>query len=207
MRCNAEIPEVNLHPRSWVHQVSYLGPDSVPPISPRIDIATAASMVTTLCWMLFLLAAAEGLPRCYPPSAPFRKPALDDCASVIEMMMEGDKTGAPMHFSRDPSQGFEVPHYWINTTCTVAIDLVKTEEAIVKLSEIAFTAATIMHLCIGRPGRSNLGGSDLTGPWQNMKVIVGGRKRYSGLIEPELISTLRLGWPGSNGTRIDDQRS
>ncbi|KAL9594985.1 MAG: hypothetical protein Q9219_006713 [cf. Caloplaca sp. 3 TL-2023] len=139
------------------------------------------------------IAAARGmLPRCYP-IVPLIKPAPDDCASVVEMMLEGDKASAPMHFAKDPSQGFKVPHRWINGTCLVEINLVKVEEDTMKLSELAFAAATIMHLCTGRPSQINLGGSIMAGPDLDMRVLLSGSKpiRKSGYLESK--AALQLG--------------
>lgn len=118
---------------------------------------------------------------------------LGDCVSVIDMMMEGDKTSAPMHFSHDPNQGFQVPHRWVNQTCLVQIDLVDKNEDTMKLSEIAFTAVTIMELCVDQPGHPNLGGSGTAGRSRSMKVVVAGTTRIPNLIDPDLNSTLQLG--------------
>ncbi|KAI4186911.1 MAG: hypothetical protein LQ346_005598 [Caloplaca aetnensis] len=93
------------------------------------------------------------------------------------MITEGDKSSAPMRFSRDADRGFQVPHGWRSGSCTVVIDLLKDEDATMKLSEIAFTAALVLHICIGRPGHPNLGGSDLAGPSRSMKVIMAGPKK------------------------------
>ncbi|KAI4173440.1 MAG: hypothetical protein LQ343_002973 [Gyalolechia ehrenbergii] len=120
------------------------------------------------------------------------------------MMLEGDKTSAPMQFARDPHRGFQVPHQWVNQTCSVQIDLVTTDEDTMKLSELAFTAATIMHLCVGRIGHANLGGIEMAGPWQTMKVILGGKKKVPSFLDLELNSTSQLGSQGNNSW--EDQR-
>ncbi|KAL8934524.1 MAG: hypothetical protein Q9216_005868 [Gyalolechia sp. 2 TL-2023] len=166
----------------------------------------SASMIAITIWMLLLMGAVRGLPRCYPPSTPVRKPAFEDCASVIDMMLEGDKTSAPMHFARDPNRGFRVPHQWINETCGVQIDLVTTDEDTMKLSEIAFAAATIMHICVGRAGQANLGGIEMAGQWQTMKVILGGKKTVPNFLDSELDSPLQLGSQENSSSKITDQK-
>ncbi|KAI4289815.1 MAG: hypothetical protein L6R35_000922 [Caloplaca aegaea] len=93
------------------------------------------------------------------------------------MIGEGDKSSAPMRFSRNADRGFKVPHHWVSSSCVVIIDLVEGKDDTMKLSEIAFTAALISSLCVGRPGLPDLGGSDLAGPRMSMKVVVAGRQK------------------------------
>lgn len=114
------------------------------------------------------------------------------------MISEGDKASAPMTFSRDPKRGFQVPHHWLNDTCVVIIDLVKDQDDTMKLSEIAFTSALIMNLCIARPGHANLGGSELSGPALSMKVIVAGRQKAKEVEGSGGSPTLEIGWQGNS---------
>ncbi|KAL8900946.1 MAG: hypothetical protein Q9207_005443 [Kuettlingeria erythrocarpa] len=93
------------------------------------------------------------------------------------MITEGDKSSAPMRFSRHADRGFQLPHGWRNGSCTVVIDLLKDEDVTMKLSDIAFTAALVLHICIDRPGHPDLGGSDLAGPSRNLRVIMAGPKK------------------------------
>ncbi|KAL8989723.1 MAG: hypothetical protein Q9177_001451 [Variospora cf. flavescens] len=119
----------------------------------------------------------KGLPRCYARNVPLLRPTPRDCASIIDMIGEGDKSSAPMHFSRNADRGFKVPHHWVSSSCVVIIDLVEGKDDTMKLSEIAFTATLISSLCVGRPGLPDLGGSDLAGPRMSMKVVVAGRQK------------------------------
>lgn len=168
-----------------------------------------ASRSNTMLVIIFLflcyLRAIVGLPRCYPYSSPLKPAALEDCLSLIDMVHEGDKVHAPMVFSHDPKRGYKVPHHWSNNTCVLIIDLLDGIDATMKLSEIAFTAATIIALCVGRPGQPHLGGRDLAGPSQKMDVILAGMKKYQ---EPEpssLNSSLQLGGRGNSSLSNMDQ--
>lgn len=162
-------------------------------------------MIAITFWILLLLEIVRGLPQCYPSIVPVVKPKLDDCVSVVDMIQEGDKSSAPMQFSRDSARGFRVPHYWVNNTCSVKIDLVGRDEDTMKLSEIAFVAASILYLCIGRPGHPNLGGIDMAGPWLTMRVMVGGHKRVPSYLDSELNLPTHPGVHSNESLTINDQ--
>ncbi|KAL9053246.1 MAG: hypothetical protein Q9206_004005 [Seirophora lacunosa] len=127
--------------------------------------------------ILLLLKEVKGLPRCYARDVPILRPLPKDCARIIDLMGVGDKSSAPINFSRSPGQGFKVPHHWVAGSCVVIIDLVDGKDDTMKLSEIAFTAALISSICVGRPGHLDMGGSDLAGPRMSMKVVVAGRRK------------------------------
>ncbi|KAL8627508.1 hypothetical protein Q9189_006798 [Teloschistes chrysophthalmus] len=132
--------------------------------------------------------------RCYPPTAPLKPVDTSDCLSVIEMIREGDKTHAPINFSRDKQRGFKVPHNWLIDSCVVVIDLEDGQDAVMTMTDIAFAAAKIMAYCFGRKGLPDLGGRDNTGPDLGMMVILAGlRRHYSEPDSPFPRVPLRLG--------------
>lgn len=149
-------------------------------------------MIATTLLVLLVLRMVEGMPRCLPAGSPVTRPSIKDCTDIINMITEGDKSSAPMRFSRHPGRGFQVPHGWRSGSCTLVIDLIKDEDDTLKFSEIAFTAAVVMQFCIGRPAYPNLGGSDLAGPSHNMRVIMAGPKRDQELGGSHTNSTLAL---------------
>ena len=126
---------------------------------------------------LWLCRTVSGMPRCYPSDSPLLPAVAADCASIVDMMLEGDKRHAPMHFSRKPGRGFQVPHRWVNSTCVVVIDLVGDEEDTMSMWQIAMAATWILNLCVGRPGRPSLGGREYTGPKDAMLVLLAGRTK------------------------------
>lgn len=149
-------------------------------------------MIAVTLAVFLIIRIVAGLPRCYPWGAPLLHPHAQDCANIVEMIAEGDKASAPMHFSRHPKRGYQVPHGWRLGTCTAVIDLVEDKDATMRLSEIAFSAALISNLCIGHPGQPNFGGSALAGPQLAMKVIVAGMKMVEETDQTSRNSTLKL---------------
>lgn len=123
--------------------------------------------------------AVYGLPRCYPSDAPLLPAVTKDCTSIVDMMLKGDKSHAPMHFSRKAGRGFKVPHRWAYGSCVVVIDLAEDAEDTMSMSTIANTALGIMHLCVDRPGLPSLGGREYTGPKDKMLVLLAGRTKRS----------------------------
>lgn len=121
--------------------------------------------------------AVCGMPQCYPPDAPLLPAVTKDCTTIIDMMLAGDKSQAPMRFSRIAGQGYQVPHRWVYGSCVVLIDLVEVAEDTMSISTIANTALGIMHLCVGRAGTPGLGGREYTGPKDKMLVLLAGRTK------------------------------
>ena len=174
-------------------------------MNPPILLMIAAIICVLVPFFLSTVQASP--PRCYPPDAPFNKPKFDDCASLIDLIVVGDKASAPMQFSRDPQRGFRVPHGWINDTCTIVIDLWNGKDDTMKLTEIAFTAATVMHFCIGRSGHPNLDGRGFAGPTMSMTVILGGKKLVKETIDQQRNSIQQPGRQTNSSLTVDDQTS
>ncbi|KAL9582473.1 MAG: hypothetical protein Q9212_003281 [Teloschistes hypoglaucus] len=142
--------------------------------------------------------------KCYPPSAPLKPADIPDCQSVIDWIGEGDKTHAPINFSRDKQRGFKVPHNWQNDSCVVVIDVEDGQDAVMTMSEIAFAAAKIMAYCFGRRHLPDLGGRDNTGPNLGMMVILAGlRRRYPETDSPILNAPLQL--PSQRNSSLSQQ--
>ena len=101
---------------------------------------------------------------------------IDDCAEIFDLMQEGDKTWAPMHFSRDPAHGYEVPHRWHKNSCTVLIDFVKDEdEDTFSLGDIVQVASDILRNCVMNKAMPGLGGKAMVGPAEKMLLVLSGK--------------------------------
>ncbi|KAL8704540.1 MAG: hypothetical protein Q9201_002314 [Fulgogasparrea decipioides] len=139
--------------------------------------------------------------------APLKPVELADCASLITMILDGDKKDAPMDFSRDPRRGFGVPHHWRNSTCVIVIDLTDGVDSTMKLSEIAFTAAKIAAFCMSSHDKPHLGGRELAGPDLTMLVIMAGLKKAQELAILSSDPPLRLDWQGNSSLSSEQETS
>ncbi|KAL8724023.1 MAG: hypothetical protein Q9181_007021 [Wetmoreana brouardii] len=164
-------------------------------------------MTPAFFFILYLLRAVAAVPQCYPPNTPLKPVDMADCASLIDTIFEGDKTDAPMDFSRDPRRGFEVPHHWRNDTCVIVIDLIDGVDITMKLAEIAFSAAKIGAFCIGQHGKHRLGGRELAGPDLKMLVIMAGLKKARELAVPSSDPPLRLNRQGNSSLNSEQETS
>ena len=129
------------------------------------------SFLTTALCAPECLQQRPHLPVLFPPK-------LDDCFIVARFIGHGDKSTAPITFSRDSQAGFQVPYGWDNLpgTCVVHIDMVSEDnEDTFPMIKIAHKVADIIEECLLDPRLPNLGGRDLVGPKQEMKVYVSGR--------------------------------
>lgn len=100
-----------------------------------------------------------------------------DCGDIFEIMQGMDKVWAPMHYSRDKSQGFELPHRWHINSCTVLIDMLEPgDEDDFPLGVVIQSASDIVRNCVMVPGMPSLGGRNFIGPKEKMFLIVSGKK-------------------------------
>lgn len=148
-----------------------------------------ASAVTEIM-LLFLLPVACFLimarctPQCFQqrPHLPrLNPPIMLDCLNVASFIIHGDKSSAPMTFSRNPSRGFRVPYYWdhLPGTCVVYIDMISSaDEDTFPMTWIASKVADIVETCLMDRPMPGLGGCDLVGPNQRMRVFMGGRLEH-----------------------------
>ena len=92
----------------------------------------------------------------------------------MRLITIGDKINAPIYFSRDPEQGYEIPHTWEHGTCVIEIDAHPTDEGdITTLVEIAKIAIDISLLCVEE--QPYLGGRQHVGKRGVLNVFIYGR--------------------------------
>lgn len=138
-------------------------------------------MLLFLLLVAFLLKPAHCKPQCFiqkPHSPPLGIPTLHDCLNVANFIIHGDKASAPMTFSRNPTHGFQVPYAWddLPGTCSVRIDMLSdADEDTFPMTRIASKVADIVEVCLLDEEMPGLGGRDLVGPKQEMRVFVSGR--------------------------------
>ena len=126
--------------------------------------------LTAYC-TLHCLRQSPHFPILYPP-------VFDDCLKLAEFIISGDKAEAPITFSRNPELGFPVPYSWdyLPGTCMVHIGMMSNaDEDTFAMTWIAFKVADIVEACMLDLKMPGLGGHDLVGPKQRMKVFVEGR--------------------------------
>lgn len=164
-----------------------------PEILPKSQRKNRSVMFLITFFTIWFCHAVCGMPQCYPLDAPLLPAVTKDCTTVVDMMLAGDKSQAPMHFSRKAGQGYQVPHRWIYGSCVVLINLVDEAEDTMSISTIANTALGIMHLCVSRPGTPGLGGREYTGPKDKMLVLLAGRTKRRQFGGPKSDTLLQLG--------------
>lgn len=133
-------------------------------------LLVACSLITAGCRPQCLQQIPH-LPLLHPP-------ILHDCLNVASFIIHGDKTSAPMTFSRNPIHGFQVPYSWdhLPGTCSVHIDMISdADEDTFPMTWIASKVADIVEACLFDPKVPGLGGRDLVGPKQRMWVFMSGR--------------------------------
>ena len=97
-----------------------------------------------------------------------------DCIEAAERATAGGKAGAPMHFSRHPSKGMELPQWWTYGSCTIRIDMKEPdEEDTFPMYGVANAASKIAEDCT-KPNAPGLGGLGLIGPKKVVIIIVYG---------------------------------
>ncbi len=138
-------------------------------------------MVLVLLLCTYLLLTAQCTPQCFhqrPHLPPLDPPSLHDCINVADFIIHGDKSSAPMTFSRNPTGGFQVPYSWdhLPGTCSVHIDMLSdVDEDTFPMTRIASKVADIVEVCLLDQKMPGLGGRDLVGPKQRMRVSMSGR--------------------------------
>ena len=101
-----------------------------------------------------------------------------DCIKAAEKATFGDKAGAPMHFSRDPHSGMQLPELWAHGSCVVRIDMKQQEDQdTFSLFIVANAASLIAQKCSDfTPSSPGLGGLGLVGPKKVVTLFVYGRR-------------------------------
>ncbi|MCJ1485057.1 hypothetical protein MMC06_005230 [Schaereria dolodes] len=122
-----------------------------------------------------------------------------DCVKAAMLIVGGDKSEAPIEFSR--STGFILPHRWFYESCTIFADVAHEHDIeIFTLTEIGTIALGIMVPCVGNPKFPGLGGRSLGGRENLIRVILMGTRH--GPPSPSMVTrTHRIDiapttWPG-----------
>lgn len=125
--------------------------------------------------------AAQAKVICYvqPPFPQPRAPRVDltECETVLELILIGDKTFAPMDFSGDATKGYKVPKVWGCDRCQVVLHALgvdpSTAEDTFTLALVAQMASDIIDTCI-RDELAQIGGDAKLGPKRIFQVVVAG---------------------------------
>ncbi|KAL9027110.1 MAG: hypothetical protein Q9196_004319 [Gyalolechia fulgens] len=98
-----------------------------------------------------------------------------DCIRAAERATFGGKAGAPMHFSRHPKMGMELPEVWSYGSCVIRIDMKSNDdEDTFPMNEVANAASLIAEWC-SKPDTPGLGGIGAIGPKKVVMIFVYGR--------------------------------
>lgn len=141
-------------------------------------------MLLFLLLIACLLITAQCTPQCFhqtPHLPPLSPPILHDCLNVASFIIHGDESSAPMTFSRDPIHGFQVPYSWdhLPGTCSVHIDMLSNaDKDTFPMTRITSKVADISEACLLDQKMPGLGGRDLVGPKQKMRVFVSGKLEH-----------------------------
>ncbi|KAL8800595.1 MAG: hypothetical protein Q9182_005057 [Xanthomendoza sp. 2 TL-2023] len=100
-----------------------------------------------------------------------------DCIEAGRKVTFGDKTLAPMHFSRSPHLGMQVPEGWSSGTCAIRIDMKQQEdEDTFPLLDVANAASMLAERCSDFDRRSSgVGGLGYVGPKKVVMIFVYGQ--------------------------------
>lgn len=99
-----------------------------------------------------------------------------DCGPLVESMREGDKRFAEMHFSRDKTRGYKLPHTMHHRTCLIELRFTNEdgEEDDYKFRELSFLADAIVKECVIALGSLRAGGATFFGRRQKMTMMIRG---------------------------------
>ena len=96
-----------------------------------------------------------------------------DCVRAVALLVDGDKSYAPMEFSR--YTGFLLPHRWLVGTCAILADMVEPDETdTFTLVALGTVVLSIMVPCVNSPAFSGLGGRSVVGDKNMVNVVVVG---------------------------------
>ena len=123
------------------------------------------------------LLSKRNIIRCFenPRGANIVKPIYEDCHRAMQQAYCDPKLWTvPMHFSSDPTKGFELPQTYESGTCKVSIGLRQNEDiAESSIAEIAEVTVEVLIACVN--GASGLGGVSTAGNDDLLQVIVTGK--------------------------------
>ncbi|KAL8686065.1 MAG: hypothetical protein Q9218_007375 [Villophora microphyllina] len=100
-----------------------------------------------------------------------------DCVEAARRIAYGSKAHAPMHFSRDPNVGMELPESWSYGSCVIRLDVKGAEdEDTFNMILVANAASLIAERCSAKtPSSPGLGGLGLIGPKKVVLIFIYGR--------------------------------
>ncbi|KAL9599994.1 MAG: hypothetical protein Q9219_003463 [cf. Caloplaca sp. 3 TL-2023] len=120
-----------------------------------------------------LRASSECFSREQVPEVELKPINYLDCIHAARKVIMGGKAGAPMHYSRRPDVGMQVPEHWASGSCEIRIDTEgPNDEDSFPLLVVANMASLIAQHCSTDPG---LGGMKLIGPKKKIMIFVFGR--------------------------------
>lgn len=99
-----------------------------------------------------------------------------DCNRALQLIMDSDKSSAPMLFSHSPDVGYHVPDLIQSGTCIIRFDLSKAsigKDVTLPILAVVAAASEIMANClIDQPGFTGLGGHAVAGSWDSPGALI-----------------------------------
>lgn len=96
-----------------------------------------------------------------------------DCTAALRLVLCGDKTSAPMHFSRN--SGFTVPHRWAHGTCSIILDIAGDDNEgqfdIFSLEHVADRGIELFGRCVNNE-KHGVGGKTTVGPKNEFLLLM-----------------------------------
>ncbi|KAL8993336.1 MAG: hypothetical protein Q9169_006423 [Polycauliona sp. 2 TL-2023] len=126
---------------------------------------------------LAILGAQQCFDQRQPNDVQLKPIHYPDCIKAAEKITFGGKAGAPMHFSRDPRGGMELPESWAHGSCVIRVDMKQKEDQdTFPLFAVANAGSLIAQKCSDfTPTSPGLGGLGIVGPRKVVVIIVYGR--------------------------------
>lgn len=126
---------------------------------------------------LLMLPARASL-FCYElnPGSQQETVALDDCMSVLDVLLAGDDFFKQENFTTSTKGGYHIPHTWHVNTCEIGANLTTGHvEGRISRADIAKTAVTILRACTRLNGQPNIGGEATAGNSSDFLVYLDAR--------------------------------
>ena len=142
-------------------------------------------MIASIAALSLLTLSARASLSCYEPDPGTEQKtvALEDCFSVLEILLAGNNFSDPITFSTSTKGGSGVPYSWHSSTCKIGVDLTNGyAEGKISRYDVAKTAVTIIRACTIPDGEANVGGQATAGVFSEFLVSFGAftPKHYKG---------------------------
>lgn len=137
-----------------------------------------------LVMLVSLLRCVIGKALCFDqtkwPRPQLFRAGLQDCLDIAQLILEGDKAHAPMHWSRQRGIGWTLPFMWDiwGKSCFVTIDMLPgyyEDEVVFAPDAVAKTAIEIINRCQTSANLPKLGGRETVGLEAKTIVILAGK--------------------------------